>query len=97
MFVSKAFLKGYVNLVYSTTGLWLENYCISSPVRYSYLLILPDDNADIFADSQLTLYSSFLSLILLSIVVIGFYILSKEWCSSVKENMILQCIFCKDL
>ena len=47
------FPKGeYANLAYSVISLWLEDN-ISSPVRYSYLSILPDDNANIFAASLL--------------------------------------------
>ena len=40
--------REYANLAYSIICLWLE-FNVSSPVRYSYLSILPDDNADIFA------------------------------------------------
>ena len=50
---------------------------ISSPVRNSYLSILPDDNADIFAAYLLISYCRFSTLILSSIVMISFYILSK--------------------
>ena len=47
----KAFPKGeYENLPFSIICLWLED-SISSPVRYSYLSIFPNDNADIFAAS----------------------------------------------
>ena len=60
---SKAFPNGkYVNLACSIICLWLEGN-ISSPVRYSYLSILPQDNTDIFAASLLISYCSFLSLI----------------------------------
>ena len=41
----------------------LVNKFTSSPVRYSLLLILPDDKADIFAAFLLIPYYSFLSLI----------------------------------
>ena len=50
---------------------------ISSAVRYSYLSILSDDNADIFAVPLLILYYSILYLIFSSIVMINFYIFSK--------------------
>ena len=51
---------------------------MSSPVRNSYLSILFDDNADIFAALPLISYCSFSSLSLLSIFIISFYILSKR-------------------
>ena len=51
---------------------------ISSPVRCSYLLILPEDNADIFAAYLLISYCIFSYLILSSILMISFYILSKR-------------------
>ena len=66
----------YVNLASSIILLWSDGN-IYSPVRYSYLLNLPDDNADIFAASLLISYCSFSSLILSSMVMIRFYILSK--------------------
>ena len=47
----KAFPRGeYVNLACSIVCFWLEDN-IFSLVRYSYLLILPYDRADIFAAS----------------------------------------------
>ena len=46
---------------------------ISSPVRYSYLTILPDDNGDIFATTLLMSYWNFLSLILSTMVMIILY------------------------
>ena len=50
---SKAFLKRrYAKLACSFVYLWLKGN-ISSPVRYSYLSIFPDDNADMFAASLL--------------------------------------------
>ena len=49
----------------------------SFPVRYSYLTIVPDDNADSFAASLLISYDSFYSLILSSIVMISLYIFFK--------------------
>ena len=60
------------NLDCSIICFWLEGN-ISSPVIYSYLLILPDDMADIFAASLLILYCSFSSLIWSSIVMIILY------------------------
>ena len=68
----------YVNLAYSIILVWSDGN-ISSSVRYSYLSILLDDNADIFAASLLILYYSFSSLILSSIVMSRFYILSKRF------------------
>ena len=50
-----------------------------SPVIYSYLSILPDDNPDIFAASLLISYYRFSSLIVSSFVMISFYILSKRF------------------
>ena len=70
---SKAVPKGeYANLADSTICLRLED-SISWPVRYSYLSIFPDGSTDIFAASLLISYSSFSSLILLSIVMISLY------------------------
>ena len=68
----------YVNLAWSIILLWSDGN-ISSLIRYSYLSILPDGNADVFAASQLISYCSFSSLILSSIVLINFYILSKRF------------------
>ena len=74
----KAFPKGeYVNLAWSITLLWSEGN-IALSVRYPSLSIFPDDNADTFAASLLISYCRFSSLILLSIVLISFYILSKR-------------------
>ena len=48
---SKAFPKAeQLSLTFSIICFWLDGN-ISSPVRYSYLSILPDDMADIFAAS----------------------------------------------
>ena len=70
VYFSKALLRGeYVNLACSIILLSSEGN-ISSPVRYSYLLILPDDRADIFAAPLLISYCIFSSLILSSIVMI---------------------------
>ena len=75
---SKAFPKReYANLAYSVICLWLKSN-ISSTVRYSYSSIFPDNNADIFAASLLISYCSFSSLILSSIVMIIFHILSER-------------------
>ena len=52
---------------------------IYSPLRYSYLSIFPDDNGDTFATSLLISYCRFPSLILSSLVMISFYILSKRF------------------
>ena len=41
------------------------DWITSSPERYSYLSILPDNNADNYAAFMLLLYFSFLSVILL--------------------------------
>ena len=80
MCFSKAFPKGeYPNLACSVIYLLLEGN-ISSPVRYSYLSIFPEDNADIFAASLLILYYNFSSLMLSSIIVFSsFYILSERF------------------
>ena len=68
----------YGNLACSIIQLWSDGN-ISLPVRCSYLSILPDDNAYIFAASLLILYCSFSSLILLWILMISFYILFKRF------------------
>ena len=73
---SNALTRGeYVNLACSIILIW-SGLNITSPVRYSYLSIFPDDNADISAASLLILYCSFSSLILLTNVMNVFYILS---------------------
>ena len=81
---------------------------ISSPVRYLYLSVLPDDNADISAVSLLILYHSFWSLMFSSVVMISFYIFSKRFFLKrkrlsdervffiAKNTIALQYIFCKD-
>ena len=66
-------LLSYLILLYD----WLEGI-ISSHARYSYLSVLPDHNADVFAAFVLIACFSFLSVILLSVVLITFYILSKR-------------------
>ena len=63
-------------LTYSITLIWSRGI-IFSPVRHSNLSILSYDNANIFAAFLLISYCSFSSPILLSIVKIIFYILSK--------------------
>ena len=76
---SKAFPKGeQENLASFITLLWSEG-SISSPVRYSYLSSFPSNNDDIFAASLLLPYYDVSSLILSSIVMISFYILSKRF------------------
>ena len=50
-----------------------------SPIGNSYLLILPDDNVDIFVTSLLISYCNSSSLILSSAVLINFYILSTRF------------------
>ena len=52
---------------------------ISSPVRYSYLSILPDDNTDIFTVAMSVLYYNIISLILLSMVMITLYTSSNRF------------------
>ena len=56
---SKALRKGeLVKLVFSITLIWSRG-SICSPIRFSYLSILPDNNADFLAASLLILYYSF--------------------------------------
>ena len=72
--LSKAFTKGeYINVAYSIIWLPLEGN-ISSPLKYSYLSIFPDYDADIFAASLLIFYYSFSS----SIFMISLYIICKR-------------------
>ena len=76
VYVSKSFPNiEYPNLACSVTLLW-SGGSISSPARNSYLSIFLNDNADIFAASLLASYYRFLSLILSSIVMISFFVLS---------------------
>ena len=76
---SKTCPKGeYVNLACSIIYLQLEGN-IALPIRYSYLSILPDNKADIFAASLLILNCNFSSLILLSVLIISFHVLSKRF------------------
>ena len=58
---------------------------ISSPVRYSFLSTLPDNNTDISAASLLISHCSFSSLILSSIVIISLKIASKTFCLKREE------------
>ena len=105
---SKAFPKGeHLNLTCSKNLLWWDSN-MPSPVRYSYLSIFTDCNADTFAAYLLTSYCSFSGLILSLIVMISFHILSKglflkrEWLCDVKVASITkkECgfavPFCKD-
>ena len=55
----------YVNLASSIILLWSDGN-IYSPGRYSYLLNLPDDNADIFAAYLFTSYCSFIFIIIIN-------------------------------
>ena len=77
-FLKKIPRRQYVKLSSPIIWLWLKGN-ISSAIRYSCLLILHDDNADIFVDSVLILCCSFSSLILSSIFMITFYILSERF------------------
>ena len=56
---------------------WCFNFAAALLIPYSSFY-LPDDNIGIFAASQLILYCSFSSLILSSVIMISFYILSKR-------------------
>ena len=68
----------YVNLTCSIILLWSDGN-ISWPVRYSYLSILSDDNADYFGASLLISYCSISSLILSSLFMNSIYIVSKRF------------------
>ena len=76
----------YVNVPCCIILLWSDGN-ISSPVgySYSYLSILPENNADIFAVSLLISHYSFSSLTLSSLVMINFHILSKRFMLKRKE------------
>ena len=81
---SKDFPKGEsVNLACSIIWFWLDDN-ISSPVRYSYLPILPDDKADILGASLLLSYCSFLSSIWSLIVLILLYVYFKDFFLNLK-------------
>ena len=65
----------YVNLACSVILVW-SDVNIPWPVRYSYLQVLPDNNADILAASLIASYFSVSSLILSSIVLISYLIIN---------------------
>ena len=67
----------YVNFACSVILLWSDGN-ISSPVIYSYLSILPENNADIFAAALLISYYSFSFLVLSSTGMINFYVVLKD-------------------
>ena len=74
---------------------------ISLHVGYSYLSVLSDEYADVFATSLLMLYGSFSPLILSLVVIIGFYIVFKRFfdervVSSTKIEYGFAVHFCKD-
>ena len=64
--------------------LWSDGN-ISSPAKNSYLSIFSDGKADISAASLLISYCSFSSLILSSVVLINFYIVSERFFLKRKE------------
>ena len=78
-------------------------------MRYLFLSISSNDNADIFATFLLILYCRFSFLVILSVVMISFYILSKRFhrkrkglsdaraVSLTKRKIVLKYIFYKDL
>ena len=78
IFFFKCFTEWRINLAWSIILLWSEGN-ISLPVRYSYLSALLDDYVYIFYASLLMLYCNFSCLILSSIVIINFYIISKRF------------------
>ena len=69
---------GYIKFACSIIKLLTDDN-ISSPPRYSYLSIIPEDNADIFVAFLLLSYCDFSSLVLWSVALISFYILSKRF------------------
>ena len=76
---SKAFPKEEnENLASSLTPLWLGG-SISSSVRNSYLSVFQDNNGQIFVASLLISYCGSYSLILSSVVMINFFVLSKRF------------------
>ena len=76
---SRTFPKGeYANLPCSIIYFWLEGN-ISSPARYSYILIFPDDYADIFVASLLISCCSFSSLILHQLLWLFFIFFLKDF------------------
>ena len=89
VYFSIAFPSGeWVNLAFSIICFWLESN-IYLTVRYSYLLVLPDDRTDIFATSLFSIiyhiYRSFSSLIWSSIVMILLYIHFKRFFLKLKR------------
>ena len=68
----------YVNLGCSITLFWLGS-SISSPGRYSYLSIFPEDNVDDFDASLSIPYCNFSSLNFSLIFVVSFYIISERF------------------
>ena len=75
---SNALPKGEkVNLAFYIALFWYSG-SVYSPIRYSYLYVLFDINADIFTAFLLMSHSSSLSLVLSSILIISFYILSRR-------------------
>ena len=62
-----------------------SNENISSPRRYWYVSILPDNSVHILAASLLISYCIFSFLILSSIAMISFYILSRKFCLKRKD------------
>ena len=79
VYFSNSLLKEeYANLACCIICLLLKGNN-SSHVRHSYLSIFASNNPDIFAASPLRLYCSVTCLILLSVVLISFYILSKRF------------------
>ena len=85
---SSTFSRGkFVNLACFIVLLQMK-LNISSLGRYSYLSVLPDDNANIFAISPLRSCFNFSCLNLSSIVMISFYIHSKKLCLKVKDYLL---------
>ena len=81
---SKDFHKReYINLDCSAVCIRLEGN-ISPPIRYSYLPILCDDKADIFAASLLILYCTFFSLKLSSIFFSKRFFLERKGLSDLR-------------
>ena len=77
-------LRSFPNLDCSVTVFWSEgNICYL--VRYSYLWIFPENNADIFAAAPLRSHSNISTLIVSSIAMISFYTLSEKFSLKLKE------------
>ena len=78
VYFPKAFSNGeLVNLACVVILHWSE-VKTSLPVGNSYSSILPDDKTYIFVAPVLKLYSTFSFVILSSVVIVSFYILSKS-------------------